>query len=101
MLQNISNKITITKTQTLQENDQIDWKLVKIDGHYKMNHLINWTWTAIKEWNSLSTDLKNLNGEDSFKNKLKQELFEVAKKREEDDFIRVFNRLILEFKKKQ
>ena len=76
--------------QTLQENDQIDWKLVKIDGHYKMNHLINWTWTAIKEWNSLSTDLKNLDGEDSFKNKLKQEIFEVAKKREEDDFIRSF-----------
>ena len=43
--------------------------------------------TAIKEWNSLSTDLKNENVEDSFKNKLKRELFEVAKKREEDNFI--------------
>ena len=47
MLQNISNKITITNAQTLQESDQIDWKLVKIDGHYKINHLINWTWTGV------------------------------------------------------
>ena len=46
--------------------------------------------TAIKDWNSLSTDLKNLNGEDRFKIKLKQELFEVAKKREEDEFIKGF-----------
>ena len=46
--------------------------------------------TAIKEWNSFSNDLENINGEDSFKNKLKQELFEVVKKREEDGFIRSF-----------
>ena len=46
--------------------------------------------TAIKEWNSLSNDLKIINEEDSFKNKLKQELFDLAKKREEDDFIRTF-----------
>ena len=46
--------------------------------------------TAIKEWNSFSNDLKNIKGEDSFKNKLKQELFEVVKKREEDGFIRSF-----------
>ena len=31
MLQNISSKITITKTQTLQENDQIDWTTL-LDG---------------------------------------------------------------------
>ena len=46
--------------------------------------------TAIKEWNSLSNDLKIVDEEGSFKSKLKQELFEVAKKREDDDFIRYF-----------
>ena len=46
--------------------------------------------TAIKEWNSLSNTLKIIDEEDRFKDKLKQEIFEVAKKREEDDFIRSF-----------
>ena len=44
--------------------------------------------TAIKEWNSLSTELKNINCENRFKEKLKQELMEVAKKREDDEFER-------------
>ena len=44
--------------------------------------------TAIKEWNSLSTELKNINCENRFKEKLKQELREVAKKREDDEFER-------------
>merc|ERR1712121_241278 len=39
-------------------------------------------YTAIKEWNSLSNDLKIINEDDCFKNKLKQELFDLAKKRE-------------------
>ena len=44
--------------------------------------------TAIKEWNFLSNDLNHINEEYSFKNKLKKELFDIAKKREADDFIR-------------
>ena len=45
--------------------------------------------TAIKEWNSLSTDLKNINCENSFKEKLKQELIEVAKRKDNDEFERI------------
>ena len=45
--------------------------------------------TAIKEWNSLSTDLKNINCENSFKVKLKQELIEVAKRKDDDVFERI------------
>jgi len=45
--------------------------------------------TAIKEWNSLSIDLKNINCENSFKVKLKQELIEVAKRKDDDVFERI------------
>ena len=45
--------------------------------------------TAIKEWNSLSTDLKNINCEKRFKEKLKQELIEVAKRKDNDEFERI------------
>ena len=45
--------------------------------------------TAIKDWNSLSTDLKNINCENSFKEKLKQELIEVARRRDNDEFERI------------
>ena len=44
--------------------------------------------TAIKEWNSLSTDLKNINCENSFKEKLKLELVEAAKRKDNDEFER-------------
>ena len=45
--------------------------------------------TSIKEWNSLSTDLKSINCENSFKERLKQELIEVAKRKDDDEFERI------------
>ena len=46
--------------------------------------------TAIKEWSSLSTELKNINCEKSFKENLKQLLVEVAKRKDDDVFERIF-----------
>jgi len=45
--------------------------------------------TAIKEWSSLSTELKNINCEKSFKENLKQLLVEVAKRKDDDEFERI------------
>ena len=44
---------------------------------------------VIKEGNSLSTELKNIKYENKFKEKLKQELNEVVKKREDCKFERI------------
>ena len=44
---------------------------------------------VIKEGNSLSTELKNIKYENKFKEKLKQELNEVVKKRDDWKFERI------------
>ena len=44
---------------------------------------------AIKEGNSLFTELKNIKYENKFKEKLKQELIEVVKKKENCKFERI------------
>jgi len=52
-------------------------------------HGANTFFTAIKEWSSLSTELKNINCEKSFKENLKQLLVEVAKRKDDDEFERI------------
>ena len=85
MLSNF-NRLNANNTRMATRASATDFFVPRVHGQGANTFFF----TAIKEWNSLSTDLKNENVEDSFKNKLKQELFEVAKKREEDNFIRSF-----------
>ena len=50
---------------------------------------------AIKEGNSLSTEHKNIKYENKFKEKLKQELIEIVKKKEIANLRQLFNKLRL------
>merc|ERR1712215_139134 len=78
MLSNF-NRLNANNTRMATRSSAMDFFVPRVHGQGANTFFF----TAFKEWNSLSTDLENLNGEDSFKDRLKKELLEVAKKREE------------------
>ena len=78
------NRLNVNNNRMTTRSSATDFFVPRVSGQGATTFFF----TAIKEWNSLSTELKNINCENRFKEKLKQELREVAKKREDDEFER-------------